>query len=161
MVIDSDVDEFPACTLAAAIARAASGDAMADTLEPAKFLDVDMDDLAWFLALIAWMWLLRLEAGEPAEAAAFENARDAGFGDADLGCDVLLGAAFTAQTFHGIARGRRDLDWRRKGSRGSIAQTTHAFCEEAFDPLSNGPRGGVELARGRGFAHPAIHNCTN
>src|SRR5215831_20385061 len=109
MVIDSDVDEFPACTLAAAIARAASGDAMADTLEPAKFLDVDMDDLAWFLALVAWMWLLRLEAREPAEAAAFENARDASSGDADLGCDVLLGAALTAQVFDGVGCGKRDL----------------------------------------------------
>src|SRR5215471_13900646 len=70
MVVDSDVDEFPACTLTAAIACAASGDAVAHAAETAELLNV--------------------EAREPAEAAAFENARDAGFGDADLGCDVLL-----------------------------------------------------------------------
>src|SRR6516225_2120762 len=111
MVVDSDVDEFPACTLTAAIACAASGDAVAHAAETAE-LNVEMDDLAWFLALVAWMWLLQLEAGEPAEAAAFENARDAGFGDSDLGCDVLLGAALTTQVFDGVGCGKRDLVWR-------------------------------------------------
>src|SRR5207244_3621610 len=84
MVVDSDVDEFPACTLTAAIACAASGDAVAHAAETAELLNVEMDDLAWFLALVAWMWLLQLEAREPAEAAAFENARDAGFGHAAI-----------------------------------------------------------------------------
>jgi hypothetical protein len=59
MVVDSDVDEFPACTLTAAIACAASGDAVAHAAETAELLNVEMDDLAWFLALVAWMWLLR------------------------------------------------------------------------------------------------------
>ena len=112
MVVDSDVDEFPACTLATAIARAATSDAVADAVEAAEFFDVEMDDFAGPLALVARVGFLRLEAGEPAEAAAFENARDTGFGDTELGCDVLLGAAFTSQTFHGIARGWLDLDWR-------------------------------------------------
>src|SRR5262245_4207624 len=86
MVVDSDVDEFPACTLTAAIACAASGDAVAHAAETAELLNIEVDDLAWFLALVARAGFLRLEAREPAEAAAFENARDAGFGDADLGC---------------------------------------------------------------------------
>ena len=111
MVVDSDVDEFPACTLTAAIACTASGDAVAHAAETAELLNVEMDDLAWFLAPVAWMWLLQFEARAPAEAAAFENARDAGFGDADLGCDVLLGAALTAQVFDGVGCGKRDLVW--------------------------------------------------
>src|SRR5262245_57682304 len=60
MVVDSDVDEFPACTLTAAIACAASGDAVAHAAETAELLNIEMDDLAWFLALVAWMWLLQL-----------------------------------------------------------------------------------------------------
>src|SRR5262245_65898068 len=106
MVVDSDVDEFPACTLTAAIACAASGDAVAHGAETAELLNVEMDDLAWFLALVAWTWLLQLEAREPAEAAAFENARDAGFGDADLGCDVLLGAELTAHVLECVGCGK-------------------------------------------------------
>ena len=57
-----------------------------------------MDDLAGFLALVAGAWLLWLEAGEQTEAAALENARDAGLGDADLGRNVLLDAALAAQS---------------------------------------------------------------
>jgi hypothetical protein len=41
-------------------------------------------------------WRSRREAEEQAEAAALENARDAGFGDAEVAGDVLLGAALTA-----------------------------------------------------------------
>src|SRR6516164_6299634 len=117
MVVDSDVDKFPACTLTAAIACAAPGDAVAHAAETAKLLNVEMDDLAWFIALVAWMWLLQFEAREPAKAAAFENARDAGFGDADLGCDVLLGAALTAQVFDGVGCGKRDPTARTISSR--------------------------------------------
>ena len=64
MVVDSDMDEFPACTLTAAIARPASGDAVAHAAETAELLNIEMDDLAWFLALVPWMWLLQLEARE-------------------------------------------------------------------------------------------------
>src|SRR5262249_34261456 len=112
MVIDSDVDEFPACTLTAAIACAASGYAVAYAAETAELLNIEMDDLAWFLALVAWMWLLQLEAREPAEGATFETAGGAGSGDADLGRDVLLGAALTAQVFDGVGYSKRDLAWR-------------------------------------------------
>lgn len=53
MVVDGDVDEFPACALATAIAGAASRDAVTDAVEAAELLDVEMDDLTWLLALIA------------------------------------------------------------------------------------------------------------
>jgi hypothetical protein len=41
-------------------------------------------------------WRSRREAEQQAEAAALQNARDAVIGDAELGGDVLLGAALTA-----------------------------------------------------------------
>src|SRR2546430_14346036 len=88
MIVDSDVDEFPACTLTAAIACAASGDAVVHAAETTELLNVEMENLTWFLALVAWMWPLQLEAREPAEAAALTKARDTGFGVADVGCAV-------------------------------------------------------------------------
>jgi hypothetical protein len=54
MVVDGNVDEFPAGALAAAMTGAASGDPVADAVEAAKLLDVEMDDLAGLLALVAW-----------------------------------------------------------------------------------------------------------
>ena len=67
------MDEFPTGALAAAVAGAAPGDAMADAVETAELLDVEMDDLAGLVALVAWPGLLRLEAGEQAQAAAPED----------------------------------------------------------------------------------------
>ena len=112
MVGDSDVSILPAGALTAAMAGAPAGDAMADAIEAAELLDVDVDDLARLLALVAWAWVLRLEAGEQTEATAFEDVRDASLGDAKLDGNVLLGAAFTAQSLNGGASGERDLAWR-------------------------------------------------
>jgi hypothetical protein len=85
MVVDSDMDQFPAGALAAAIAGAAPSDAVVNAAETTEFFDIEMDDPAGPVALVARVGFLRLEAGEPAEATAFENARDASFGDAEFG----------------------------------------------------------------------------
>ena len=61
VIIDGDVNELPADALAAAMAAATAGDAMADCIETPEFLDVEMDDLAGRCALVARTWLLRFE----------------------------------------------------------------------------------------------------
>ena len=45
MIVNGNVDEFPACPLATAMAGAASGDAVADAAEAAELLNVEMDYL--------------------------------------------------------------------------------------------------------------------
>jgi hypothetical protein len=40
-----------------ALALAITGDAVSDLLETAELLDVDVDELAWVLTLIAAHWL--------------------------------------------------------------------------------------------------------
>ena len=60
----------------------------------------------------AGAWLLRLETGQQAETATPEDARHTGLGDVELGSDVLLGAALTAQSLNGGASGERNLAWR-------------------------------------------------
>jgi len=109
MVVDGDVSKLPAGGLATAMAGATAGDAMADAVEAAEFLDIEMDDLAGLVALVAWARVLLFEAGEQTEATPPEYARDAGLGDGELGSDVLLGAALTAQPLDGIGCGERDL----------------------------------------------------
>ena len=54
----------PSCSALAAIA----GDAMADLIEAAELLDVDVDELAGMLALVAAHGLGRLEVPDAAEA---------------------------------------------------------------------------------------------
>jgi hypothetical protein len=70
-VVDGDVEVFPAAAALAALATAITGDAMVHTVDAAELLDVDVDQLAGMLALIAddpGFGVQRLEAVE-AEAA--------------------------------------------------------------------------------------------
>jgi hypothetical protein len=64
-IIDADVDELPAEALATpapiALAAAIAGDAVADAVDAAEFLGVDVQELARVLALIAADRLARLQ----------------------------------------------------------------------------------------------------
>jgi len=53
MIVDGDMDEFPADTSAVALAFAVAGDAMTDFVETAELFDVDMDHLARLGPLVA------------------------------------------------------------------------------------------------------------
>ena len=46
MIVDADVDELPADAPAVALTGAIAGDAVADFVEAAELLDVDVDHLA-------------------------------------------------------------------------------------------------------------------
>ena len=52
-VVDGDMQVFPAGAALAALAVAVAGDAMADTVDAAELLDVEVDQLARVLALVA------------------------------------------------------------------------------------------------------------
>ena len=53
MVVNADAGEIPAGAAALVRTSPIAGDAMADTLETPELFDVDVNDLAWVLALIA------------------------------------------------------------------------------------------------------------
>jgi hypothetical protein len=106
------VDELEAGAACLALPPIA-GDAMADALEAAELLDVDVDQLAGVLPLVAADRLGRLQGGKAIEAEALEDAADGCRRDAELGGDLLAGEALTAQ----------DLDLLDNGCRGRLAQT--------------------------------------
>ena len=62
---------FPADPARIALADPVAGDPVADPIELAEFLDVDMDDLAGRGAFIAADRLGRLERRQPIEAQAY------------------------------------------------------------------------------------------
>ena len=74
-----------------------AGDAMADALEAAELLDVDVDQLAGMLPLVAADRLGRLERRDAIEAEALEDAADGRRRDAEFGGDLLAGPALAAQ----------------------------------------------------------------
>ena len=53
MVVNADMDEIPASAPALLRAARVAGDAVANTLETPELFDIDVNDLAWALALIA------------------------------------------------------------------------------------------------------------
>ena len=112
MVVDRQMHIFPADPAGVALAGAVAGDAVADAIELAELLDVDVDDLAGRCALVAADRLGRLERRKPVEAQALQDAADGGGRNADLGGDLLAGVALPAQSLDRRASGRRRLAWR-------------------------------------------------
>ena len=74
------MDELPAGAFTSgpcvALPAAVAGDAVADLVEAAELLDVDVDELAGVLAFVAPHRLGRLEVPEAAQAGALEDAAD-------------------------------------------------------------------------------------
>ena len=53
VVVDADMDELPTDATAVALSGPITGDAMADLVEAAEFLDIDVDHLAGSLSFVA------------------------------------------------------------------------------------------------------------
>src|SRR4051794_21771999 len=137
-VVDADVDELPSDAPALALPRSVAGDAMADPVEAAELFDIDVDQFAGMLALVAAhrrRGFKRLDAGE---AEAPEDAADRSRRDADRGGDVLARPALAAQGFDGRDRGCRRRPVQVMGPGGAIVQAFDAFGLEARHPLAHG-----------------------
>src|SRR4051794_41029987 len=109
-VVDADMDELPAGAFTSgpcvALPPAVAGDAVADLVEAAELLDVDVDELAGVLAFVAPHRLGRLEVPEAAQAGALEDAADRSRRDPGGLGDVLAREALAAQRDHLIDDGR-------------------------------------------------------
>src|SRR5690606_18190384 len=96
-VVDADVDELPAAAAAAIVAGVMAGDAVADLVEAAELLDVEVDQLARLLALVAADRLGRLQVAQSAEAGPAQHAADRRGRDAGRGGDLPADPALPAQ----------------------------------------------------------------
>src|SRR3954452_3327809 len=111
---------------------------MADTVEADELFDIDVDQFAGMLALVAANRRGGFERLDAGEAEAPEDAADRGRRDADCGCDVLARPALAAQGFDGRDSGC----WRRPvpvmGAGGALVQALGAFGLGGRQPLSPG-----------------------
>src|SRR3954471_9293513 len=110
---------------------------MADAVEATELFDIDVDQFAGMLALVATNRRGGFERLDAVEAEAPKNAADRGRRDADCSCDVLARPALAAQGFDGRDSGcrRRPAEVMRPG--GAIMQAVHAFGLEARHPLAH------------------------
>ena len=88
-VVDRDVDELPASTLA--LAAPVAGDAMADAAEAGELLDIEVDELTGACAVVSPRRLARFERGQPTETQPPEIAGDGAPGQAKPLSDLLAG----------------------------------------------------------------------
>jgi hypothetical protein len=135
-VVDANVNELPADAAAVALTCAVAGNPMADPIEAAKLLDVDMDQLAWVLALVASHGLGRIKIAEAAQAGALQDPADGCRRDTGLLGDMLPAEAPTAQgdnLGHDFGR-RRAME--ALGPGGPVHQSRHAPSLEASDPFA-------------------------
>ena len=102
----------------------AAGDAMADALEAAELLDVDVDQFAGMIPLVAADRLGGLERGDAIETEAFEDAADGCRRDADFGRDLLAGQTLAA----------KGLDLRDNGCRRRLRAERCGRDERSFNP---------------------------
>jgi hypothetical protein len=92
------MDELPANTeVAIDHAGLSSCDPMADGADPAELLDIDMDEFARILTLVAAN-RLGLQSAQLVQAQSTQNPTDSGRRDAGLGRDLLAGQALAAQS---------------------------------------------------------------
>ena len=112
MVVDGDVSELIASTDTALMAGDVAGDAMSNFLEAVQALDVEMEEFAGSLALVARTRLRRLQAGEEVKSATLQDAAYGCRREAELAGDLVSGVASASQHLDLIANGRGCLAWR-------------------------------------------------
>jgi len=97
---------FPADALVTVdCARISAGDAMADRADPPELLDIEVDEFAWPVALVASNWFSRLQGTELVQPQPTQNAADGSRRDIGLSGNLLGRPALPAQALDLIDNG--------------------------------------------------------
>src|SRR4051794_22702388 len=120
---------------------------MADPVEAAELFDIDVDQFAGMLALVAAHRRRGFERLDAVEAKAPEDAADRSRRDTDGSGDVLARPALAAEGFDGRDSGCRRRPVQVMGPGGAILQAFDAFGLEARHPLARRFDGYAESGR--------------
>jgi hypothetical protein len=152
-IVDRDVQDFPAAM--AAGPGAIAGDAVADAVDPAELLGVDVEQLAGAGALVADHGRPGLERGEAAEAEAAQRQADGRTGPLQPARDLRPGQALAAQPLdRGGDLGRQPAG-RSGGRRAAVMEGRLAARPMPRQPLVRGAHRHAGGARG-GLDPPAL-----
>jgi len=97
VVVDGHVEVLPSCAMLVALAFSVAGDAMSDSVDAAELLDVDMDEFAGVLPLVADDGRPRIEGGKPRKAAAAQDEANRGGRPSETPCNGRPGETLPAQ----------------------------------------------------------------
>src|SRR6266849_4913551 len=140
MVVNADVDELPTDATTVALAGPVSGDPMADLVEAAELLDIDVDHVAGVLSLVTTHRLSRLQVAHPVQPQASQDATDSRRRYRQVRGDLFPGETLPAEGFDLFDDRRRRRSVEAFRSRRAIHQTGSAFGFEAGNPFAHRPR---------------------
>jgi hypothetical protein len=153
-VIDGDVNELPAGSSTALPAVAC--DAVADDLDAAQLLGVDMDELSGMVSLVAADGFFRVEVLEPRKTLADQYAGNRGRARADARGDLGAGLPASAQPEDLIDNDRMGLTRRPMGPRAAIDQRRLAGLAITTLPFRNSSAGNTGRLGGAGHGHASL-----
>ena len=109
-IVDGDMERFPAGSALAALAAPVAGDAMADAVDAAELLGIEVDQLSWARPFVADRGRLWLEGGELSEAEPAQHGSDGRTRQAEGVGDLRPAQAAPAQLLDcRDARGRKPV----------------------------------------------------
>jgi hypothetical protein len=144
VIVDGDMDKLPAEPFAPcspiALSSAIAGDAVANAIDPAELLDVDVDHLARMLALVAASRFARLQCTDLVEPEPPQDTADRCWRQVQIGGDLLAGVALAAKSLNPPNKRFRGRPAKAMRSRAAIVQSRQTFAMIAINPFANGPR---------------------
>ena len=144
----SAVLRTPADASGPALPGSLAGDAVADPGEAAELLDVDVDQFAGALALVAPDRLGRLQGFQSVEPEPAQDAADGGRRQAGFLGNLCAAPALTTQRRDPIDHRCRCRPVQAVRPRAAVAQAVPAFRQEPRHPLAHGA-----LAQSQGRGH--------
>ena len=116
-----------------------SGDAMPNRADPAELFDIEVDEFAWVLALVA-AYRFRLQCAEFVHAQPAQNAAHGGLRDADLGSDRLASQPLAPKRRDAFDNRLRRRPAEAMGSRAAVLQTGNTSAIMPLQPFAHCPR---------------------
>jgi len=153
-VVDSDVNELPAGSSAALPAVAC--DAVADDLDAAQLLGVDMDEFSGMVSLVAANGFLRVEVFEPGKTLPSQDARHRSRTRSDARGDLVPGLPTPAQSEDLLDNVGMGLTRRTMGPRTTIDQRRRAGLLITPIPFRSSSAVNTGRLGGAGHGHPCL-----
>src|SRR5258708_5956153 len=147
------MDVLPADTAAVALTGPISRDPMADLVEAAELLDIDVDHVARMLSLVPTHRFGWLQVAHPVQSQASQDATDSRRRYGQVRGDLFTGETLPAQDFDLFDDRRRRRSVETFRSRRAIHQTGSPFGFEAGNPFAHRSRAD---ACGSGGAPPPL-----
>ena len=156
VIVHRDVQMFPAHPAQAVHARRAAGNSMAEPLDAAQLLDVDVEKIADAGMLVPRAHRWRFEPAAPGQAGASENPCDGGGAHAERTANLRASPLLAAEDLRGeLQRSGRGAGTVMRPAR-AIAQARRPFVAMPPPPFAHGSNGDVEHAGSRLERHTRL-----